>query len=354
MQLKALAREAGGPAPINHAGPTWGYRHRARLSMRGRPGAPLLGIFQARSHRLVHIPDCPLHHPAIVKMAQQLLAVVARTGLPPYVEESHEGVLRTVQFVVEPRTEKVQTTLVVCQEPCPEPALPKNLQEVIAELGALPETQGLFINFQAARTNTLLGREFLHVAGAPALEDEAGGTRVYYPPGAFGQANPRAHERVVAAIHARVGAGPVIEYYAGVGTIGLGLVRSGRTVTMNELSGDSLSGLALGIGALPPEARGSVSVVAGPAGSHAGLVLEAPRDVTVIVDPPRKGLDPELLAALCQNPARALLYLSCGLDSLRQEVPVLLAAGYELAEIHAYPYFPFTAHVETLAVLRRR
>jgi 23S rRNA (uracil1939-C5)-methyltransferase len=73
----------------------------------------------------------------------------------------------------------------------------------------------------------------------------------------------------------------------------------------------------------------------------------------VIVDPPRKGLDPELLAALHQHPPERLLYVSCELSSLIRDAEVLRAGGLQLEQATGYDLFPFTDHLETLASFRR-
>jgi 23S rRNA (uracil1939-C5)-methyltransferase len=95
-----------------------------------------------------------------------------------------------------------------------------------------------------------------------------------------------------------------------------------------------------------------VSVVAGPAGS---ALETADRSQIVIVDPPRKGLDRELAAYLCEHPPDRLLYVSCGLASLLEDLARLTSSGaMRLAELTAFNLMPFTEHVETVATLERR
>ena len=74
----------------------------------------------------------------------------------------------------------------------------------------------------------------------------------------------------------------------------------------------------------------------------------------VIVDPPRKGLDPEVLSALCAAPPRRLVYVACGLESFLSDERALTAGGrLRLTDLAAYDMFPHTEHVETLAVFDR-
>ena len=80
----------------------------------------------------------------------------------------------------------------------------------------------------------------------------------------------------------------------------------------------------------------------------------------VVVDPPRKGLEPEVLDCLCDplNPAAAsvhtLAYVSCGFDALMWQLPLLVErGGWRVESSEAFVLFPGSDHVETLCILRR-
>jgi 23S rRNA (uracil1939-C5)-methyltransferase len=143
----------------------------------------------------------------------------------------------------------------------------------------------------------------------------------------------------------------LLEYHAGVGAIGLSLLDRTASLWLNELAAHSLQGLALGLAALPVADQARVSVQAGAAGA---ACQGAPEADVVIVDPPRKGLEPALLAHLAARPPARLLYLSCGLDSLLRDTEGLCAGGQlRLAGLHAWNLMPYTDHVETLAWFER-
>jgi 23S rRNA (uracil1939-C5)-methyltransferase len=175
---------------------------------------------------------------------------------------------------------------------------------------------------------------------------------VFYPPAAFGQNNLDLFEHLLATIHAGVPpARDVVELYAGSGAIGLGLAARSRSMVFNELGAASLAGLALGLDALAPAERARCRVIAGPAQM---AVDELRGDRIVIVDPPRKGLDPAVLDALTRGAPERLAYVSCGLGSFLRDAEALVRAGFELESATLYDLFPYTAHVETLAWFRRR
>ena len=207
-------------------------------------------------------------------------------------------------------------------------------------------------NGNPERTNVILGTRWHRWSGPAAVCEDLNGARVFFPPGAFGQANVPLFARLAEQASAWVPDGArVCEFHAGCGAIGLGLLPRVAHLTCNEVADAGLEGLALGLAAAGDAARSRAEVLPGPAAAHADRVREA--DV-VIVDPPRRGLDDALLTALRDHPPALLVAVSCNPDAFLREAGVLIAAGrLRLARVVAYALFPQTAHVESLALFRR-
>jgi len=346
--LAALCAECGLPPQAVIEGPAFGYRHRARLVVRGRAASPKIGIFQEESHRIVDIPHCLVHHPLVNEVVAAVKAAVRRTKIAPYAERAHRGLLRSVQVVVERRSGSAQVVLVANDD------APRSLAPLAAALehdldGRL---HSLWWNGNPTRTNVILGPSWHRWLGPDAVCEDLGGARVFFPPGAFGQANLPLFERLVAQAAAWVPDGArVVEFHAGCGAIGLGLLSRVAALAFNEVAAAGLEGLALGLAVRPEGERTRAQVLAGAAGEHAGAVRGA--DV-VIVDPPRRGLDDALLTALQEHPPARLIALSCNQEAFLREARALLATGQlHLVAVVAYALFPHTAHVETLSCFDR-
>jgi tRNA/tmRNA/rRNA uracil-C5-methylase (TrmA/RlmC/RlmD family) len=346
-RLQALAAQAGVVAPTLYPSPPTAFRRRARLAIRGRADAPKLGIFQAGTHRAVHIPRCLVHHPVVNRAAAATRDALAEHRVATYSDSAHAGIARYVQIVVERVTERAQLTLVT------NGTSPSGLEPVFATLQAKlgAELHGLWWNGNPEHGNAILGPHFQHIAGAEHVEDRSGDARIFYPPGAFGQSNLDLAMQLAARV--RELARPqqrITEYYAGVGAIGLGLAHEAAALRLNELGEGSLAGLTRGVAELPPEQRERVSIHRGSAADHAELVASSD---LVIADPPRKGLDPELLNALVRHPPPRFAYVSCDIASLERDAAALLGP-LRLTALEAYDLFPHTEHLETLAVFERR
>ncbi len=348
VALEALARAHGLAGVPVVSGAMTGFRLRARLAIRGRLGAPKLGMFELGTHRVVHIPNCVVQHPLINRVAAVVRRALVDAGIGPYAEIVHRGLARYLQVVVERSSDSAQVVIV---GNCPTVEPFNACFELIRDrLG--DELHSLWFNSQCEQGNTILGREFTHWCGPASVVERFGGAAVHYPPGAFGQNNLDIAERIVEHVRGQVPAGArVAEFYAGVGAIGLSLLPRVSHLRMNEVSPQSLQGLALGIDALEPAAREKIEVVAGSAGATTSIAMDA--DV-VIADPPRKGLDRELVEQLVASPPGRFVYVSCGLESFLADTARLTSSGaMRLSDLRVFNLMPFTEHVETVACFER-
>jgi len=326
------------------SGATQGFRLRARLAIRGRLGSPKIGMFEAGTHRVVHMPNCTIQHPLINHVAAVVRRSIVDAGVTCYSEAAHAGVARYLQVVVERSSQTAQVVL-VANTATAEPVA-ECLELIRARLGT--DLHSLWFNSHCERSNAVLGPVFQNCCGPASVIERFGGPAVHYPPGAFGQNNLDIAERIVDHVrqHVPVGAS-VAEFYAGVGALGLSLLPAIGRIRMNEVSPQSLQGLELGLAALDEASRDQVEVVAGPA----GLAYRAASGMDVVIaDPPRKGLDRELVEQLRQQPPGRFLYVSCGLDAFLEDTARLTASGgLRLRGLAAFNLMPFTEHVETVA-----
>src|SRR5262249_60242816 len=110
-------------------------------------------------------------------------------------------------------------------------------------------------------------------AGGEAVREGLGGVQVFFPPGAFGQSNLLLFEEIVSQVARWVPDGArVLEFHAGCGAVGLGLLSRVERVVFNEIAPPALEGLAFGLAARPEEERSRAVVLAGPAADHGTAV----------------------------------------------------------------------------------
>ncbi|HEV8397083.1 MAG TPA: TRAM domain-containing protein [Vicinamibacterales bacterium] len=194
------------------------------------------------------------------------------------------------------------------------------------------------------------------VAGAPVVTDRLPVSAAADAPAvtltrhttAFFQANRFLLPWFVQHVVGLVGAGPVLDLYAGVGLFGLAAAAAGHgPVTLVEgdrTSGADLESNAGAYGGRVRVIRRSVEAVLGGRPDTAA---------TCIVDPPRAGLSPEARAGLLRLSPSRVVYVSCDVATLARDARALVDGGYGLTSIRAVDLFPSTAHVETIALFDR-
>ena len=141
-----------------------------------------------------------------------------------------------------------------------------------------------------------------------------------------------------------------VDCYCGTGSIALHLARAGAQVVGVEVVPEAIIDAKLNVRLNQIEGAdfrmGRVETLL------PEILSEGPVDVAVL-DPPRKGCEPEVLDALVEARIPRLVYVSCNPSSLARDLAVLARGGYELAEVQPIDMFPHTSHVETVALMSR-
>lgn len=138
---------------------------------------------------------------------------------------------------------------------------------------------------------------------------------------------------------------PILDFYAGVGTIGLTI--GGGNVTLVEINTDAVREMQRNITELD---RTDARAVLAP--SEQALNYITGKEI-VIVDPPRAGLHPDVIATLLQKLPPRILYLSCNPVTQARDV-ALLQQHYRIAWHRGYNFFPRTPHIEHLIILDKK
>lgn len=329
------------------------WRCRVKLAVRGSAADPQIGLFEEGSHRVVNIPQCQVHHPAINAVVGYLVDWVRQHNIVPYNETLGSGLLRYIQLTVDPREGKVQVGLVfnLGSKECVNTDLKESLRTLWEQHGH--EWNSLWVNFNTRRDNVIMGEEWWLVYGEPLLKVSYCGQGVYYHPASFFQANPEMFERLVKGVVQAVAEGAsVVEYYAGVGAIGLALVNKAQRITCAEIVSMGMPCFDEAVSRLSTPLQEKLSYRV--ANVKTCLDLLTPEIDTVIVDPPRKGLDNTLLKALNgTTTVKMLIYVSCGWEGFVRDFDELIAGGWRLAKVEVFLFFPGSELLEVLAIFSR-
>ena len=136
-----------------------------------------------------------------------------------------------------------------------------------------------------------------------------------------------------------------IDLYAGVGTIGLTI--GGDNITLVEINADAVREMQRNITEL---GRTNARAILAP--SEQALDYITGKEI-VIVDPPRAGLHPDVIATLLQKLPPRIIYLSCNPVTQARDVR-LLQEKYHIVHHRGYNFFPRTPHIEHLVILDKK
>lgn len=309
------------------------WRTKAKLAIRGKSEAPEIGLYRAGSHDVQTISFCQAHHPAINQAVKRLKDGIVAEKISIYNERT--GLLRYAQFFVELATGKVQLVLVVTQEH-------SSLERLMKRLETQDGWHSLWFNVQPARTNQIFGPSWILSSGEKYLEQTLNGMSVLFHPASFAQAHWTLFEKLAAHVVAEVPEqAKLLELYAGSGAIGRLAAHKCSSVHVAENNPFSHQSF------LATENSKDVIYHLEDVKESCALVPSAD---CIIVDPPRKGLDPALLSALESHKGK-LIYVSCDFASFVKDADRLQASGWTLQSGKGYLLFPGTNHVEIVATL---
>ena len=86
----------------------------------------------------------------------------------------------------------------------------------------------------------------------------------------------------------------------------------------------------------------------------AKLAAEGTRPDVIVIDPPRKGVSEDVIAAMQKMDPERIVYVSCDPATLARDVARLREKGYDAQKAHCFDLFPRCAHVETVVLLTKR
>jgi 23S rRNA (uracil1939-C5)-methyltransferase len=312
----------------------WHYRNKVRYHIIWPAGRARLAYSVPGSRNaFVEVDECHLVTGAVSELMKSLLKII---------DENKLGSLQEVEAKESRASGELLLNLHWSS-----PSEPKILDPILSGLLTRFPLAGIvsFTRKGKAYHETLeWGRNF--------IEEKIGETAFEVGARSFFQINVGIIDRVLRDMKdlARFkGTERLADLFCGLGTFGLALAREVKEVWGVESDPANILFLKKNI-----ERNGAANfkIFEGTSEEWAPMIFEKKLE-TVIFDPPRKGLGPEIVQALLDHPTETMIYLSCNPTTQARDLKDL-GPAYEIKAFRAYDFFPHTPHIETLAVLSRR
>ncbi len=318
-------------------GPAWGYRHRARLSVRRveKKGGVLVGFHERNSSFVAQMSSCRVLPAAVSALIEPLRALI--TGL------SLSDRLPQVEVAVGEHT----TVLVF-----------RILQALTADdqtaLRAFADDHGVQVWLQTKGPETA---SRFHPPAAPRLDYSLPEFGLSFPfgPSEFTQVNPHVNRVLVGRAMRLLAPRPgerIADLFCGLGNFSLPIAACGADVVGVEGSAPLVQRAAENA-ALNGLAERTRFEVADLFQATPESLAELGRFAGMLIDPPRDGAV-EVIKSIGADGPQRIVYVSCNPSTLARDAQILVHQhGYRLRAAGVANMFPHTAHVESIALFTR-
>ena len=324
------------------------YRNKAQYPVGAdKNGEPVIGVFANRTHEVIPIEKCLIQNPKSEEITKFILNFIKKEHISVYNEETRKGLFRHIVIKVGIKTGEIMCILVINGKTIPkEEILIKNLVE------NFPQIKTIVKNINTKNTNVILGQDNINVYGDGHIEDILGEYKFKISPLSFYQVNPIQAEKLyelgvkMAEISKE---DTVFDLYCGIGTISIFMAKYAKKVYGVEIVEDAIKdakeNAKLNNATNTEFFAGDTEIVLDELINQKKVIPDI-----VMFDPPRKGLAKNSINNILNIKPKKIVYISCNPATLVRDLAEFESL-YEVKSIVPVDMFPFTSHVECVAVL---
>ena len=329
------------------------YRNKVQFPVgRDKNGAPCIGFYAGRTHRIVPCPDCKLQPGILNDIGNALCSFFGAYGIQPYDEASGKGLVRHIFLRRGAHSGQIMVCIV-----CTRAKLPHSAELVEQLTAQFPDIATVLVNVNPRNTNVILGTETHTLCGPGFIEDTLCGVPVRLGPLSFYQVNTLAAERLygIAAEYAQLQPDDLLlDLYCGMGTIGLSMVDHCRSLIGVEIVPEAIDSAKANAARMGEAVAARSRFFCADAGKAASqLAAEGLHPDVIVLDPPRKGCDEATLSAVVAMSPRRVVYVSCNPSTAARDAKWLETQGYRTEKVQPVDLFPRTKHVEAVLLLTK-
>ncbi len=308
--------------------------------------APTMGFYERQSHNFVAISGCLIQKPLNNRILNAVERLLPRYRWSIYNEKTHQGALR--HCIVRSNKAGTEALVILVSRERELPSLEHFAESLSMEIG---EIRGVLLSHNPQKTNVILGEEYRILWGRDYIHEETSGIMYRISPLSFFQVNPEGLEAMLLVISEYAGIhqeATVLDAYCGVGVFSLYLAGKVRHVLgvdeVKRAIQDARTNARLNNieNARFLESKSSEALLR--------FREEGRHFDCVILDPPRKGAEVEVIESLLAIKVPHLVYVSCNPATLARDLE-LLAAHYRIKAVQPLDMFPQTCQVETVVSL---
>ena len=342
---------AGMDVKINDAVPSKMYEYRNKFALpvgNDENGNVVIGMYAGNSHRIIDIDGCPITQKWNKDLIKTVKSFVKKYKISAYNEQSHKGLLKHV--VARKVGKKLCITMVINSGDMPYKNELVNMLK--KEFG---EDICIYLNINKLNNNIILGEKFVLIYGNNPIDD-FDGVKTPIHPNSFYQVNDDIKTLIYQKVLAEIDNTNVIDAYSGAGTISNYIAKNYKAENKNykvysvEIIPEAVEG------AKKSSRENNVDDYVNHILGDCAVILPDltnKLNASIIIDPPRKGLDKNVIDSIIKSNANKICYISCDPSTLARDVK-FLSERYNILSVTPYDMFPNTKHIETLVIMERK
>jgi len=325
------------------------YRDKAEYPLRIRDGMVEGGFYASKSHEVIGIDSCMIQSSVSVNAMKTVVEWANDYKITVYDKKTGKGFLRHVITKVGFATKEVMVIIVANSRDIP------HKKELVSRLkGKIENLKSVVLNVNRSNEKQVMGNENIVIYGDDYITDFIGDKKFEISPLSFFQVNPVQtkvlYEKALEYADLK-GDEIVFDVYCGIGTISIFFAKHARKVYGIEVIPDAVED------ARQNAAINGVNNAEFIAGKAEDIMIElcnkGLKPDVIVFDPPRKGLDKDVVEASIKMNPEKIIYVSCNPTTLARDLRIFEDNGYRTKKVQPVDMFPYTYHVECVVLMSR-
>ncbi|MBQ7276428.1 MAG: 23S rRNA (uracil(1939)-C(5))-methyltransferase RlmD [Bacilli bacterium] len=319
----------------------WSYRNKSSLPTRHDGEKVICGMYAINSNMLVYITDCLIENEKINETRKEILDLFTKENIDVYNPKTHQGSLRYLIIRAFPNQDDVQVTCVLTK-------MDNKIIKILKNIKAKSVNYTINSDIKAVE---IINSEVINVKGEKEINGKLGDLTFKISPEAFFQLNTLQTVKLYNEIKkacALTKTENVLDLYCGIGSIGMFLASDAKEVRGIDVNKSGIENA---------NSFARINNVKN-AKFYSGNILphlnqfneEGFRADCVVVDPPRSGMELNVLNYIKKMKYKKIVYVSCNPATLAKNVNHL-QSHYKIEYIQPIDMFPQTSNVESIATL---
>lgn len=324
------------------------YRNKAQYPVgKNSEGKAQIGVFANRTHEIIPIQECYIQNKKSQEVAKFVIEFINANNISVYNEKTRKGLVRHIVTKVGVKTNEIMCVLVINGK-----EIPKEKELVTEVTKKFPEVKTIVKNINTQNTNVVMGKENIVIYGSGYIKDQLGKYIFKISPHSFYQVNPIQAENLynIGVQAANIDKNDIVfDLYCGIGTISLFMAQYAKKVYGIEIVEQAIQDAKENAKINNIE---NAEFIAGDVENVLDDLINVKKVIpdVIMIDPPRKGMDNKSVENILNNKPKKLVYISCNPATLVRDL-AKFEEEYEVKTIKPVDMFPFTSHVECVAVL---